>query len=356
LENNRYKTIHYIRGFAALSVLLHHSTGRVCTQNCQSMAWGTIGVDIFFVISGFVMWMSTFGRSLTPSEFITKRFFRVAPLYYIMTLAIVAVAFVSPTLLRSTSIELWHVVNSFLFYPSAHPVLHVAFPVLIPGWTLNYEMFFYTIFACCLMLPVNSRFLGLFISLAGLVAVGQFFGRDNLVVAFYTSPIILEFWFGICIAATLIHFKRYSVRLLVLASIINVFLIGMRMFVTNFTFGSQMTFGVIAALIVWTACEIDTRKLMPEIRPLTWLGNASYSIYLWQMITVAASFKLWQMANLGSAQWKEVPFYILVAAVTLIVSHFSYKYIEVPFQKMGSRAAVSVRKMELGEQELASER
>src|SRR5829696_2873445 len=156
-------SIQYLRGVAALMVVYTHAsvqTQRYADVELPFSAHGAAGVDIFFVISGFIMWMTTIGDTPTskPLPFISRRISRIVPLYWVLTTGIVIVGLVRPDLLSSTVITVWHVLASFFFIPYPHPADNGSLvPVLIPGWTLNYEMFFYAIFACSLTVKPKFR-------------------------------------------------------------------------------------------------------------------------------------------------------------------------------------------------------
>jgi exopolysaccharide production protein ExoZ len=89
-----------------------------------------------------------------------------------------------------------HVLGSILFIPHRSPSTGDIWPVLVQGWTLNYEMFFYAVFAATLLLPSRLRLVALASVLVGLVALGLLLESDNPLLATYTDPIILEFLLG----------------------------------------------------------------------------------------------------------------------------------------------------------------
>ncbi len=168
--------IQYLRGIAALMVVWHHGVGQLATlETYFPFRFGTSGVDLFFVISGFIMVVTTAGRDVTPTEFIARRFVRVVPLYWVLTLALAATALVAPSLFRSVTLTAVSLIQSLLFIPHFSPShAGMIWPVLVPGWTLNYEMFFYVVFAASL--AFSHRLAILSITLAMLVASGYLLG------------------------------------------------------------------------------------------------------------------------------------------------------------------------------------
>ena len=115
------------------------------------------GVDIFFVISGFVMWGVTAGREGGSWSFFSRRLKRIVPLYAILTTVMLVIMLARPSVLLKSRFDVVHVVTSYLFIPWRHPVKGMFEPLLFQGWTLNYEMMFYAIFALILFAPMRFR-------------------------------------------------------------------------------------------------------------------------------------------------------------------------------------------------------
>ena len=136
-----------LRAIAVLSVIFFHA-------GLDAIPGGYLGVDIFFVISGFIICFVADDRR--PAEFMWDRIARVVPLYWLLTLAATAVAFIDPSLFKSTIADPALVLQSLLFIPFVKANLTMQ-PVLFVGWTLNYEMFFYLVFALCAPLAAWVR-------------------------------------------------------------------------------------------------------------------------------------------------------------------------------------------------------
>ena len=88
-----------------------------------SVGWLSSGVDIFFVISGFIMWVSVERRrTMTAAEFMRARLIRIVPLYWLVSAFVLATCLIAPQLLHTTVFEWKHALASFLFLPARHPV------------------------------------------------------------------------------------------------------------------------------------------------------------------------------------------------------------------------------------------
>ncbi|MBO0662379.1 acyltransferase [Jiella sp. MQZ9-1] len=290
--------LQYLRGIAAMMVVTFHITdspGRLgAALVLPSFSVGQAGVDIFFVLSGFIMWVTTARRSETPGGFFLRRVERIAPLYWLLTLALTAVALTAPSLLRATQFDALHFTGSMLFLPVMHPTLHLYNPVLFVGWTLNYEMAFYLLFAAALFLPQWARLTMLMLALTGLVLAGLI-AQPTGVVAFYTQPIILEFAFGVLIGVlyqSAVSFRRtLALALLALGAL--------ALALASRGEHSPILSGLPATLIVLGAA-MHEKKGAPLFasRPLLLLGNASYSIYLTHILTIPICQIVWQILGL----------------------------------------------------------
>ena len=197
-----YRTVQALRGLACALVVAYHAVGcwgegRVPPRGADSI-WpnGAAGVDLFFVISGFVMAVSAPGLSGPAGawRFIVRRCHRVVPLYWLMTCAKLAVLALSG---RATY-NAWHVVASLLLLPSRDAV-GVVRPVLGVGWTLQVEALFYALFA--LALAVRKPPLRVLLPVLLPLAVAGFFRRDEWPVPLaLANGLVLEFVLGVGVA------------------------------------------------------------------------------------------------------------------------------------------------------------
>jgi exopolysaccharide production protein ExoZ len=196
-------SIQYLRGVAALLVVIFHISRIPSLRYLSWLDTGAIGVQIFFVISGFIMWYTTSSRRLSPFEFWYHRIIRVVPLYWLFLLLVIVISLSNPQDLNSTALTTAGIIKSFLFIPyyNAVPINGIA-PILVPGWSLNYEMFFYLLFGFSLFLSARRlQFLFLGLTLATLVVLGQVFRFEAAAAVVYTNSAILLFLEGILLAA-----------------------------------------------------------------------------------------------------------------------------------------------------------
>lgn len=274
-------SIQYLRCIAAMLVVWQHAAGQVAAIDFQ---FGANGVDLFFVISGFVMVATTAGRETRPAAFMRRRLLRIVPLYWMLTSAMVSVSLMVPGTFSSLVVETDTFFKSLLFIPhfsASFP--DQVLPLLAPGWTLNFEMYFYLVFALSLVLPESRRIAALVAFFGASAALGWVFGPfDTAWGQTYTSPLLLEFVAGALIArAWLAGRLNLSVHLSVAAVVLGFVAL---LFVDMGVEGLSELVG--ASLVVIGALNKTLAGWRHEL--LLKLGDASYSIYLTHLFTLAA--------------------------------------------------------------------
>lgn len=271
-----------LRAIAASLVVLAH----VATLNepvlLPWLAWGTCGVDLFFVISGFVMVYTTAGRPVTPSHFALNRIIRIVPMYWGLTIAVFIVAWQVPSLLKATRADWLELVKSLFFVPFEKSNGQVQ-PMLFLGWTLNYEMFFYTLFAISLHITsLHKRMAAMALMLILLAIAGTVLQPRGVAIRFYTNPILLEFLFGmgLAYAKSLYDLRRVAMVWPILALVMALLLFVYAPPVGESGWYQIYSRGLPAALIVFAAVVLETRGKVHSSSSLLLLGAASYMLYL----------------------------------------------------------------------------
>ena len=282
------RSIQYLRGVAALGVVVFHAADRAG----GSFGVGAAGVDIFFVISGFIMWEVTCRRTPSPSAFLLRRAQRIVPLYWLITLGAAGLAIMAPAALPAMRPTLAHVIQSLLFVPHVAPDGLVA-PLIVPGWTLSYEVFFYLIFAFALVTPARVRVWLVSASLAGLVLARPLGDAHNAVWTTFTDPILLEFGAGVWLG-----WARSSDRLLsrrMAPVVIGIAIVALAWTAISAIDVSQariLLWGLPAALLVAGFVSLEHHSGMPALPALQRLGDASYSIYLIHGLAISAVVRI----------------------------------------------------------------
>jgi len=303
---NRLGSIQRMRGVAALLVVIAHGIDVAIrhddTVSVPALAqlgyfrdFGAIGVDLFFVISGFVMALST--STLVGSQgagrFLTLRWIRVAPPYLIATAAYMAIFYILDRTVPSVS-SLW---NAVLFIPALDTDRY-TYPPIGVGWTLSFEVTFYLITAVTVMaVPRRARAQVLLAVLVILSVLGFAFRPDVYLLSWLTNPIYLEFAFGVGAyllwrrgLVTKRHWWWTALGAAAAASLLLELFVGYGGSAGDEIFdgasGATRVFlwGIPSALILTALLPLKAAGSGLAGRVLQTLGDASYSIYLVHML------------------------------------------------------------------------
>ncbi|HRE20455.1 MAG TPA: acyltransferase [Rhabdaerophilum sp.] len=341
-----YVSIQQLRALAALGVVLAHLEIYLGRMGFTG-AWPhflTSGVDIFFVISGFIMWVTTADRTVTPGQFLLNRLIRIAPLYWVVTSLALAVLLTNKGLMPGAALDWGHVFASFLFIPAVHPVLGEPQPLVTAGWTLNFEMMFYTLFALALFLPQRFRINAVLTLLLGVVSLRAFDPRPFGAIWFYSSNIILEFGFGVMIGALVTAGRRYSTRTGAILVVLGAILVVLLSEVREAEHLRAILRGVPSAMIVLGAVmlELDGRVLVSRFA--RFLGDASYSIYLTHGMVLSAFTRVW-MKLLPPALSNSFPLFCFAGFVVAAVAGSAiYLWVEKPLGRIAKNLLSPRRK------------
>ncbi|MCD8562936.1 MAG: acyltransferase [Alphaproteobacteria bacterium] len=325
------------RGLAAAIVMISHAnyeawmisqkTGLAYTYIFYPSA---AGVEIFFVISGFVIVYASrplIGQTGSWKPFMLRRLIRIVPLYWFYTTLLLAVALILPKALDSAQPEFWHLVKSYLFIPHIRPAGDEAQPFLALGWTLNYEMYFYTVFAVLLFLPANRLMAVLSAYLAVSVIIGFFLPEGWTALQFWFKLYVLEFLAGAWMAFLYIRgFRLPNYTFWPLTAIGFTALL--------FLFTPHMDHGLRQGLMVLAALSLVAAATLPrgleDIHPprmFVALGDSSYSLYLCHPFVIGVMHIMFVKfgAGLGISLWL---YLLLTLGISLAAGHVSYLLIE----------------------------
>ena len=295
----RLLTLQVARGAAANLVVLSHLwsvsnkyTGGVL-PTCAF--YGVAGVDLFFVLSGFIM-VAIAGNSISPAQFLWRRAVRILPSYWLITTVVLCVSLVAPAMVNSSvtaPISIW---RSFLLIPQEPP------PLLAVGWTLIHEAYFYLVFAALLFLrmPIVTG-LTLWIGcLVGLSLICR--GDASPVMHVITSPLTAEFMMGALVG---VLYRQALVPLGALATGIGVTALAADVVWTapalslvsqpNLNLWRVFLFGLPAAFIIY---GLAARELHTSPRPhalLVTVGDISYATYLVHVLVLSAIGRLLEL-------------------------------------------------------------
>ncbi len=274
----KYLGLQILRITAACMVVLTHSTYYAWLRLDKHFGvWGSgaKGVDIFFVLSGFVMIYSSQKLLNDPNGwkiFAERRIVRIVPIYWIATSFQVIVLFATTGYVLDTQSGVINTVGSYLFLPAYNSAGAIT-PVLGVGWTLNFEMFFYFLFTLALFFRVNVyKFVGAILTV---LALGAFIRQRHWPAAsFYLNTCVLQFFYGMLIAKLCLSGKHIHKYLAI--PLLGIGFLGL---IGPWHLLHGLQDGLAAALIVYSMASLE--DFLPHVPRFVLYGaDASYVIYL----------------------------------------------------------------------------
>jgi len=313
----RLESLQHLRALAALAVCASHiaTEFRLDGPLRPLLLHGALGVDLFFVLSGCVLWISTAQLGTLPStaaDFLRRRLIRIVPLYWIATLALAAGVILLPKQFRSLSLHPGTLAASLLFLPQSVP------PLLVVGWSLTFELFFYLVLAAGLLLPrLRMASLGILgiLGISGLLFPSLAIGPWSLLLV---SPFHLEFLAGILIGQLHLAGRLPPLRIsLPLA-------LGAMASMAWLEVPRSILCGLAGIGLLSSALRLETRYCLRK----SILGEASYALYLVHVPLVVALARLWpQFCNIS---WLGALFALVVSQLLALAV---WLWIDVPLQR-----------------------
>ena len=313
------------RGLAALFVVITHAGWTMAQPSSQEIAWGilahgALGVDLFFVISGFIMYLTTRGcdgSARYAAEFGIKRFARIWPLFFVVSMVYLCIAWWRAEQFPADYFS--RTLGQLVFYPvSPKASEFFGLPVDV-AWTLCFEAYFYAVIAVSL-LSRKSRWWIVAALLAPGLALYPLF-KQQLNLSFYHQPAIIlnhylnlmvnpmvwEFILGLF--AGWVYTSAWSTppRPLAIAFI----LASAAAFITipnthiPTLYGPTIEYGGLTVFAIFLMLALASKSMeLPAARPLVWLGTMSYSIYLTHKLGFlgAAQINAWLDIRNGDAR------------------------------------------------------
>jgi peptidoglycan/LPS O-acetylase OafA/YrhL len=341
----KLNSIQILRALAALFVVYTHS---VTQMGIFALGWqqrtpalisiGTFGVDLFFVISGFIIYHSAERLSgRTPAlSFLWHRFRRINPVYYAAVLLTVTTWI--PSLLRHQRppVTGWQILSWTILLPiPGDPARAIS-----QAWSLSFEWFFYLLFFLLILLRWKRKAVILCCCLGGLTLLGWLLrGELTGLAIFYTDPLLLEFLLGVVIGFL---YRRWSPgRKTALLLLLPGIALGLLFMLTSFgdyqavlapppplRYLHAIFWGSAAALIVAGCVFLEkSNAFIPRHPLILLLGDASYSIYLFHMIVLGLIAAFYLRVGLFLDPDLAIPIH---ATIAVAGSLLFYKWVERP--------------------------
>lgn len=351
INNNSYdsraqqlRSIQMLRGVAALFVVFFHFTiplhldPNTIIGSLVSNGWS--GVDMFFVISGFIAAYTVRTSDTGPKQaanYLLKRLIRIIPLYYLVT--ILSVGSSHETFIES--------IKSMLFIPIGGEGVDSYGPLyggarVGQGWTLNYEIFFYIVVALSFFvgrlkwLFINSVMIALILVPFLILPTPENYGIAGFrfsipYLSMITNPVILEFLLGLVVFYTYKNMdNKLSISWRIVIACSSLFF-ALNLHNPVFHNSRLMMWGVPSALLAVALLKLERCNKLPDIKWLMLTGNLSFSIYLLHE-GVQKNVRKIVKASFGDAalqsMWVQIIAICISLALTYALAKITYKYIE----------------------------
>lgn len=351
-QRNFLGTLQALRFFAAFIVVIYHArfalpadvSASMGTMTLRVLDLGASGVHIFFVISGFVMVLNGLRpeRPMRPGEFLSRRFIRIYPIYwliggiYLLVHAFWGVAY---------DVSLGEIARAALLIPPD------SSKIIGPGWTLSYEVYFYLCFALCLSLPRRATLPALTAFFVGSIALGFATGlRATLDVP--TNSLLVEFLAGAWLAYWYLAGGRIrpAVGLALIVVGLVTFVAGIA--APTHSFPSAMIWGGPSLLLVAGTLAIEPWWKGRLARTATALGDSSYFLYLSHILLLDVLVAL-VGDHVGRGNAVGIAASLALAVPIVVLAHAGFLWIENPLLRLMKRLTVRNSKPAAERQNLA---
>jgi exopolysaccharide production protein ExoZ len=344
-SKNIINSIQFLRGFAALAVVIHHTGGYVKRYYEPHFLFGDkfsigfAGVDLFFVISGFIIHFTSKNYLNNPSklkEYLQKRFNRVYPIYWIITTILFASSWLIVQILNKNIFSIGYP-DTFLAYIQTYTLFPLHFAINPVTWTLSYEIFFYLCFALLIIskrlwiipaLILAISFYNIFINIPEIVEVKLSY--FNFIFSGYNFEFMLGF---------LIYQFYKKIKLSNLISVILLIIAFSIIVLLGYGIGDYdsykrvLTFGFSSGLILLALLNLEQNQAISFPTFTITLGNSSYALYLIHFPMMLLMNKIPQILGYKFNASQEVWYSYFIIISIIFTSIFVHKWIEMPVAK-----------------------
>jgi peptidoglycan/LPS O-acetylase OafA/YrhL len=328
----KFEGIQTLRAIAANAVVAAHlsdierkyAVGQKLLPDWAGVVGGATGVNLFFVISGFVMALVT--RNARWTDFMAARIIRIYPIYWFYTSLVLAVFLIRPDIVNQSYAHAPSLLKSYLLWPED------VKPLLGVGWTLIHEMYFYIVLAAVIAFAIPLRYA---LAAWALLILAAALATEvaSPVVAVIFHPVTLEFIagaaIGLIVAGGAMRFGRRSVLAGLVTLICGVVFYNTGVASIDDRWARVIYLGVPFVPLVYGIAVIERNGDWPNLSWASKLGDASYSIYLSHVLTVSLLGRLFMAQPFHNAA-VECVFLVACIVAANAVGMLSFSYLELP--------------------------
>ena len=337
-KTKQLNLLQLIRGLATVLVVIRHATGNSIELLQKDFlfnifAFGSSAVDIFFVLSGFIITYTSLKGGADPKEltpFLKRRFIRIYPTYWIITSLFLGIQILLPMFYNTTyPYSAANLLSTYLLFPGHIMVNGVS-------WTLSYEVFFYLLFSLVFLFSNKKMIFGIFLIYALSVITSSMFmdiSEDNIWLNLVFFPMNVEFFMGVLAALVVNRIPKWSsIPLIVLGVIyftVSALVTDLNTLLDLHVRDRIIQFGVPSFLVILGVVKYELTHEVRVAKVFLLLGESSYSLYLLHLPVIAACTKLIVKFNITNGLMIQLLLISVIIAICWGATIF-YKLIERP--------------------------
>lgn len=338
--------IQALRGVAALLVVMYHATVLFSKQLSivpmeGFFLFGKHGVDLFFVLSGFILtWVhhQHIGKPAYLGDYLLKRAKRIYPMLWFASLLALAFYVLIDDFGKGEKLDFVSILASFLALP------HQGTPLVNVSWTLRFELFFYCLFAVLIVSrAIGMGLIALWIVLVCIVAILEL--QPSHPLSFYLSSYGVQFVMGIASAYFVRKFDSSSRHGYTIVTTGAGLFLALGMWEVYgaghaYEIALRVFYGIASALLIVGLAGLDIRAHTQKIRigrtlaALSWLGAASYSIYLMHFSVCTILVKLLRKSGFYSGVLPQDLLFVIIVLLGTALSAIFYPLIELRLTRL----------------------
>lgn len=320
IHSRNFDTLQLLRGIAAIAVVIFHEFG-----SSGLYILGQHGVDLFFVLSGFIILYihnGDIGNKKAVIPFLKKRLIRIFPIYWLVTFGYIIMV----AIFKHSIISIDYIVHSLLLLPQEQD------PIIGAAWTLEFEILFYLIF--CGILLFNKKIFYSMITIWGLTIIYFYIFPVKFPISIgrIFNPINLEFLFGCCVALLILknkfNFKwtiHLGIALIIVSAVLQHYnVLNMHRFIM---------WGFPFAVLILGLVKLEINRYVSVPKILRYFGDASYSIYLTHLITLLILGSIIKKLNLYDIFAPNIFVHLVFSVVSIVIGCVFYSIVEKPLLK-----------------------
>lgn len=344
-ELKTFQSILLLRAIAAIFILLFHITSVVQTRFNYRFLFGFFetghyGVDLFFVLSGFLLYITykkRFGKKEEIKRYLFRRFIRIYPAYWILCLSILLLYFFwKPLFVQGNIYDIWYFFSVFSIFPHGPEITS-------PVWYLKHQIFlymFFTLFFIIKRQEIIMKLIAVYVfAIFGYLYIVHVIPFPKVIYDFtsiWFSPYVLEFIIGLFIGwlsnkyffnlKISLYLIIYGFFLLIFFHNFFHFLLKSDYYVNSLRW---VTYGVPFACIILGLVKYESQRPVWIPSVVLAIGKSSYIIYISQMVIIQSIFtKTADMISKDASKVVLNSISIITILLTIAFSFLFYTYIE----------------------------